>query len=63
MENLKIKQRTEDMIKYGYIALRQFPKSENCNGKKTIESFLTGIMAAAPQPALNFNDQKVLRAS
>jgi hypothetical protein len=28
MENLKIKQKTEDMIKYGYIALRQFPKSE-----------------------------------
>ena len=28
MENLKIKQKHEDMIKYGYIALRQFPKSE-----------------------------------
>ena len=28
MENLKIKQKTEDMIKYGYITLRQFPKSE-----------------------------------
>jgi len=28
MENLKIKQKTEDMIKYGYTALRQFPKSE-----------------------------------
>ena len=28
MENLKIKQKTEDMIQYGYVALRQFPKSE-----------------------------------
>jgi hypothetical protein len=40
-----------------------FGYMKHCNGKKTIESFLTGIMAAAPQPALNFNDQKVLRAS
>jgi len=28
MDNLKIKQKCEDMIKYGYSALRQFPKSE-----------------------------------
>ena len=28
MEDLKIRQKTEDMIKYGYICLRQFPKSE-----------------------------------
>lgn len=26
--DLKIKQKCEDMIEYGYIALRQFPKSE-----------------------------------
>ena len=28
IEDLKIKQKCEDMIKYAYIALRQFPKSE-----------------------------------
>ncbi|WP_034629496.1 diversity-generating retroelement protein Avd [Desulfotruncus alcoholivorax] len=27
-EELKIRQKVEDMIAYGYIALRQFPKSE-----------------------------------
>ena len=27
-EDLKILQKTNDMIEYGYIALRQFPKSE-----------------------------------
>ena len=28
MEELKIRQKCEDMILYGYVALRQFPKSE-----------------------------------
>ena len=28
MEEFKIRQKTEDMIRYGYIALRQFPKTE-----------------------------------
>lgn len=28
MDDLKIRLKCEDMIKYGYIALRQFPKSE-----------------------------------
>lgn len=28
MDDLKIRQKCEDMIQYGYIALRQFPKSE-----------------------------------
>ncbi len=28
MEDLKIRLRCEDMIRYGYVALRQFPKSE-----------------------------------
>src|SRR4030043_2436166 len=28
MEDLKIRQKCVDMIQYGYIALRQFPKSE-----------------------------------
>lgn len=28
MNDLKIRQKTEDMIRYGYIAIRQFPKSE-----------------------------------
>lgn len=28
MEELKILQKTYDMIQYGYICLRQFPKSE-----------------------------------
>lgn len=28
MEELKVLQKTYDMIQYGYICLRQFPKSE-----------------------------------
>ena len=28
MEELKIRQKCEDMIEYGYQALRQFPKAE-----------------------------------
>ncbi len=28
MEDLKIRQKTEDMIQYGYVALRQFPRAE-----------------------------------
>lgn len=28
IEELKIRQKCEDMIEYGYVALRQFPKSE-----------------------------------
>lgn len=28
MEDLKIRRRTEEMIAYAYVALRQFPKSE-----------------------------------
>ena len=28
MSDLKIRQKCEDMIQYGYIALRQFPKAE-----------------------------------
>lgn len=28
MNDLKIRQKTEDMIQYGYIAVRQFPKAE-----------------------------------
>lgn len=28
MEDLKIRRRTEDMIAYAYVALRQFPKAE-----------------------------------
>lgn len=28
MDDLKIRQKTEDMLEYGYIALRQFPRSE-----------------------------------
>lgn len=28
MDDLKIRQKCEDMIAYGYIALKQFPKSE-----------------------------------
>lgn len=50
MENLKIKQKTEDMIKYGYIALRQFPKSEKFSLaqdiKKTMFAMLETIIRA-----------------
>ena len=50
MENLKIKQKTEDMIKYGYIALRQFPKSEKFSLaqdiKRTMFAMLEQIIRA-----------------
>lgn len=50
MENLKIKLKTEDMIKYGYIALRQFPKSEKfslaLDIKKTMFALLEMIIRA-----------------
>ncbi len=28
MQDLKIRQKVEEMIQYGYIAVRQFPKAE-----------------------------------
>lgn len=50
VENLKIKQKTEDMIKYGYTALRQFPKSEKfslaVDLKKTMFAMLEMIIRA-----------------
>ena len=50
MENLKIKQKCEDMIKYGYVALRQFPKSEKFSLaqdiKRTMFSLLEQIIRA-----------------
>jgi len=50
VENLKIKQKHEDMIKYGYVALRQFPKSEKFSLaqdiKKTMFSMLELIIRA-----------------
>ena len=44
MENLKIKQKTEDMIKYGYIALRQFPKSEKFSLAQDIKRSLFSVL-------------------
>ena len=32
MTDLIVKQKTEDMIAYGYVALRQFPKAERHDG-------------------------------
>jgi hypothetical protein len=50
MDNLKVKQKTEDMIKYGYIALRQFPKSEKftlaLDIKRTMFAMLEQIIRA-----------------
>jgi four helix bundle protein len=50
LENLKIKQKTEDMIKYGYVALQQFPKSEKFSSvqdvKRTMFSLLEQIIRA-----------------
>ena len=44
MENLKIKQKTEDMIKYGYIALRQFPKSEKFSLAQDIKHTMISLL-------------------
>ena len=50
VENLKIKLKMEDTIKYGYIALKQFPKSEKfslaADIKKTMFSLLEQIIRA-----------------
>ncbi|HBG07699.1 MAG: four helix bundle protein [Geobacteraceae bacterium GWC2_58_44] len=50
MENLKIKLKVEDMIKYGYPALAQFPKSEKFSLvqdiKKTMHSLLEQVIRA-----------------
>jgi hypothetical protein len=46
MENLKIKQKTEDMIKYGYIALRQFPKSEKFSLGMDIKKTMFGMLGS-----------------
>lgn len=44
MENLKIKQKCEDMIKYGYVALRQFPKSEKFSLAQDIKRTMIGLL-------------------
>lgn len=44
MENLKIKQKIEDMIEYGHIALRQFPKSEKFSLAQDIKKSMTGLL-------------------
>jgi four helix bundle protein len=44
LENLKIKQKCEDMIKYGYIALRQFPKSEKFSLAQDIKRTMFGLL-------------------
>jgi len=44
VENLKIKQKIEDMIEYGHIALRQFPKSEKFSLAQDIKKSMTGLL-------------------
>jgi hypothetical protein len=44
VENLKIKQRMEDTIRYGYIALRQFPKSEKFSLAVDIKRTMNGLL-------------------
>ncbi|WP_018086489.1 diversity-generating retroelement protein Avd [Desulfurispora thermophila] len=50
MQELKIRQKCEDMIAYGYTALRQFPKSERytlaADIKKSMYRLLSLIIAA-----------------
>lgn len=48
-EDLKILQKTYDMIQYGYVALRQYPKSE----KHTLAALSKGDAYSA-----NFFDTK-----
>lgn len=44
MENLKIKQKVEDMIEYGYLALRQFPKSEKFSMAQDIKRAMLALL-------------------
>ncbi len=44
MEELKIRQKTEDMIKYGYICLRQFPKSEKHTLAAQVKVCMVGLL-------------------
>lgn len=44
MENLKIRQKTEDMIEYGYQALSQFPKSEKFSLAQDIKRSMLSLL-------------------
>jgi len=44
VENLKIKQKVEDMIEYGHVALRQFPKSEKFALGQDIKRSMTKLL-------------------
>ena len=57
MEDLKIRQKTEDMIKYGYICLRQFPKSE----KHTLAAQVKICLLIRSQVMLRVWDPAVLK--
>lgn len=46
MENLNIKLKCEDMIKYGYVALRQFPKSEKFSLAQDIKRSMLAMLEA-----------------
>jgi hypothetical protein len=44
MDELKIRQKTEDMIQYGYIALRQFPRAERHVLSQEIRETMWGLL-------------------
>jgi len=44
MENLKIKLKVEDMLKYGYPALAQFPKSEKFAMAQDIKKSMLSLL-------------------
>ena len=44
MEDLKIRQKCEEMITYGYVALRQFPKAERHVLSQEIRSAMWGLL-------------------
>jgi len=44
MEDLKVLQKTYDMIHYGYVCLRQFPKSEKFALAREIKQVMAGML-------------------
>ncbi len=45
MEDLKIRQKCEEMIAYGYVALRQFPKFNRVLSDAEVASAYTSLKA------------------
>lgn len=60
VENLKIRQKTEDMIEYGYKALAQFPKSEKFSSAQDIKRSMLSLLEQIIRTNRSYNKQAML---